>query len=148
MVASGEKILIALILEEESSPELQKRAFKFLDEFEGIYASIFGHWKGNRTVFKDTTPKLFEEIFHLSLLNRFMLSEVQNVHLLEKTLISPGTISERISQIIKTVTEERHDFRLRTLISLVPKEDQLEAKDVILRFIKNKYLIPVVERNT
>ncbi|TFG16665.1 MAG: hypothetical protein EU530_11575 [Promethearchaeota archaeon] len=143
LVASGKKVLIAIIMEEESSRELQERAFKFLDEFEGIYASIVGNWKGDRAVFRDTTPKLFEEIFHLSLLNRFMLSEVQNVHLLEKTLVTPGTVSEKVSQIIKTVSEERHDFRLKTLISLIPKEEQLEAKDIILRFIKNKYLIPV-----
>ena len=77
-----------------------------------------------------------------------MLSEVQNVHLLEKTLVTPGTMSEKVSQIIKTVSEERHDFRLKTLISLIPKEEQLQAKDIILRFIKNKYLIPVKDANT
>ena len=35
LVASGEKVLVALILEKESSRELQERAFKFIDEFEG-----------------------------------------------------------------------------------------------------------------
>ena len=148
LVASGKKVLIALIMEDESSPELQERAFKFVDEFEGIYRSIFGNWIGDRKVFRDTTPKLFEEIFHLSLLDRFMISEVQNVHLLEKTIFTPGTLSERILEIVKTISEERHDFRLNTLISLVPKEEQLEAKDIILRFIKNHYLVPVKDSNT
>ncbi len=148
LVASGEKVIIALILEEESSQDLQKRAFKFLDEFEGIYSSILVRWNGDRSIFNDTTPKLFEEIFHLSLLNRFIISDAQNVEILEKKIIIPGTLSERVSQIIKTVSLERNDFLLRTLISLVPEEEQLGAKDIILRFIKNKYLIPVQDRNT
>jgi hypothetical protein len=148
LVASGKKVLVALIMENESSLELQERAFRFAEEFEGIYHSIFGNWKGDRKVFRDTTPKLFEEIFHLSLLERFMISEVQNVHLLEKTLVTHGTMSEKITQIIKTVSKERHDFRLNTLISLVPKEEQLKAKDIILRLIKNHYLIPVKDSNT
>jgi hypothetical protein len=66
LVASGKKVLVALILDNESSPELKQRAFKFLDEFESIYASIFNNWRGDRSIFDDTTPKLFEEIFHLS----------------------------------------------------------------------------------
>jgi hypothetical protein len=145
LVASGTKVLLALILEHESSPELQERAFRFLDEFEGIYKSIFGAWVGDRTVFKDTTPKLFEEIFHLSLMGRFMISEVQNVHLIEKTLATPGTLSEKLIQIIKTVSEERHDFLLKTIISLVPQNQQLQAKEVLLRFIKSHYIVPVTD---
>ncbi|MBN2156491.1 MAG: hypothetical protein JW776_10645, partial [Candidatus Lokiarchaeota archaeon] len=143
LVASGEKVIVALILEEESSSELQERAFKFLDEFESIYASTLKHWNGDRNVFKDTTPKLFEEIFHLSLLKRYTLTDADNVYLLEKALITPGTISERVAQIVKTVSEDRHDFRLKTLISLITEEDRLLAKDIILRFIKNNYLVPV-----
>jgi len=139
----GKKVIVAVILKEESSPELRQRASKFLDEFESIYASTLDHWNGDRNVFHDTTPKLFEEIFHLSLLKRYTLTEAKNIHLIEKSLIIPGTPSEHISKIIKTISEERHDFRLKTLISLVPEEEQLQAKDIILRFIKNKYLVPI-----
>jgi hypothetical protein len=143
LVAAGEKVIIALILEEESSDELQTRAFKFLDEFEGIYASTLENWNGDRKVFNATTPKLFEEIFHLSLLKRFKITEADNIHLIEKTLIRSETTSEKVAEIIKTISEERSDFRLRTLISLVPKDEQLQAKDVILRFVKAKYLVPI-----
>ncbi len=103
---------------------------------------------GIRSTFNAITPKLFEEIFHLSLLSRFKLTDSENIHLIEKKIITPDSLSNQISQIIKTVSAERSDFLLRTLITLIPEEKQLQAKDVILRFIKNHYLVPVKDSNT
>ncbi|TFG16666.1 MAG: hypothetical protein EU530_11580 [Promethearchaeota archaeon] len=113
---------------------------KFIEECEGIYASVLENWTGNRSIFTDTTPKLLEEIFKLSLLKNFHLSE--NSEIYAKKFITPNSVSERVSNVIKTLNEEKETFHLKTLISLIPEEDKLAAKNTILLFIKGRYIVP------
>ncbi len=141
LLAGGHKIIVALILEEQASTEIKEKAAKFIEEFEGIYASVLDGWNGNRSVFMGTTPKLFEEIFNLSLLKEFHLSDNNEIY--AKKFITDNSISERVANVINTLHEEKESFHLKTIISLIPEEDKLSAKDVILKFIKGKYIIPM-----
>ncbi|MBN2157415.1 MAG: hypothetical protein JW776_15320 [Candidatus Lokiarchaeota archaeon] len=141
LLVGGHKIIMALILEQQASKTIREKATKFIEEFEGIYGSVLEGWNGNRNVFEDTTPKLFEEIFNLSLLKAFKLTDNSKIY--EKKLITPGSISERVSNVIQTLLEEKESFHLKTIISLIPEGDQLAAKEIILKFIKGKYIIPL-----
>ncbi|TFG18633.1 MAG: hypothetical protein EU530_08620, partial [Promethearchaeota archaeon] len=98
LLGGGHKIIVALILEKQASEELKLKTSKFIEEFEGIYASVLENWTGNRSIFTDTTPKLLEEIFKLSLLKNFHLSE--NSEIYAKKFITPNSISERVSNVI------------------------------------------------
>ena len=120
--------------------ELKLKVNKFIEEFEGIYASVLDGWSGDRSVFMDTTPKLLEEIFSLSLLKEFRLSD--NSEIYGKKFITPNSISERVSTVIQTLHEEKETFHLKTIISLIPETDKLAAKNEILKFIKVKYILP------
>ncbi len=140
LLAGGHKIIVALILEQQASESIKQKVSKFIEEFEGIYASVLEGWSGNRSIFMDTTPKLFEEIFNLSLLRNFHLSD--NCEIYEKKFIQANSLSEQVSNVIKTLHEEKETFHLKTLISLIPEEDKLAAKDVILKFVKGKYIVP------
>jgi len=140
LLAGGNNIILAVILEEQASDAIKEKAAKFIGEFEGIYSSVLENWTGNRSIFEGTTPKLLEEIFNLSLLRDFHLSD--NSEIYAKKFITPNSISERVSDVINTLHEEKETFHLKTLISLIPEEDKLAAKNIILKFIKGKYIVP------
>lgn len=137
LVVNGQEIRVALILEERSSSELREMVRKFIHEFEGIYYSTLKDWNGDLNKFSQITPKLIEEIFKLSYLKDFTLADSTNQSILEKKYTSSDTASESTYRIIKTLYEEETTFKLKTIISLTPDSDKLQAKDIILRFIKN-----------
>jgi hypothetical protein len=66
----------------------------------------------------------------------------ENSGIYEKKFLTQNTISEQVSNVIKTLHEEKETFHLKTLISLIPEEDKLAAKNEILKFVKAKYIVP------
>ena len=142
LVMDGYKSRVALILEDRASDELKKMVRKFIREFEGIYKFRLKNWDGDVDAFEEMTPGLVQEIFNLEMLREYRLNDPEILPRLKKRLVSANTISQHVFKIVETLHEENGSFKLKTVISLVPGQEELKAKDVLLLFIKNNLLLP------
>ena len=152
LVMDGENVRIALILESSATPGIKQMVNKFISEFEGIFSSFIVNWDGNTTMFEETGSQLIEEVFNLSLLGDYTLTESSNRGIIEKKLVNANSLTSdsigvRTLAIIDTLIEERPQFKLKTVISLTPEEDKMPAKDMLLIFIKNNLLVHPEENN-
>ncbi len=142
LLADGQFIRVALVLDKEASIILRQHLKEFVDKFEKKYASALPDWRGQLAPFRDAGP-IVDNIFHTSII---LPHEV--VYDITKVKVLKNPHSKDVLRIANTLiaTSKRKFFFIATLLVEATDKtgkDKAEVFMGIKELRDNNILIPI-----
>jgi len=126
MLADGEDIMVAIMLESEPSEPIKQSLIEFTKEFESTYKEKIVNFQGRVSDFAPAR-EMADTIFNLFLMQPQMFPYDDTI--LEKCKIT--SIESRVCNVAKELAAERGFFFIATLMDEIGKKKKIEQEKLI-----------------